>query len=102
MPQDSTCRQEVTVGLENGLHLVPCSKIAQASAQFTCHIRIVKGDISVDAKDVLDLMTLNASCGTQLILEAAGDDAEHAMAQLARLFESNFDLEEDPRTEKVD
>ena len=84
-------RQTVNVNNENGLHLVPCSRIAQRAARFECDVQIHKDDHTVDAKSVLDLMTLNAEKGTTLILEASGNGATEAVVELVRLFESNFE-----------
>jgi phosphocarrier protein HPr len=92
---NSVCRQTVTVELENGLHLVPCSQIAQAARRYACAVTIYKGTQAVDAKNVLDLMTLNADHGTQLDLEASGDGAAEAIEELVRLFESNFEATDD-------
>ena len=91
MTHNSAHRQVVTVGLQNGLHLVPCSLIARASRRYQCSVRIHKGSLTVDAKNVLELMTLNADCGTQLELETAGDGAAEALRELVELFESNFE-----------
>lgn len=94
--QNSVCRQTVTVNLEIGLHLRPLSQIAKVARQFdSCEVRVVKEDLSVDAKNVLELMTLNAPQGTQLILEATGESAAEAVDQLSRLFASNFE-DDDP------
>jgi phosphotransferase system HPr (HPr) family protein len=89
--QGSVGRQTVTVNLENGLHLVPCSLIARAARRYTCEVHIIKGEVLVDAKNVLDLMTLNAACGTTLVVEANGDGAMEITAELVRLFESGFE-----------
>ena len=86
----SVCRQTVTVDLENGLHLVPCSQIAQAASAFPCDIRILKGDASVDAKVIYDVMSLGAELGSTLVIEAAGELAEQAVAELVGLFRTNF------------
>ena len=94
MQNESVMRQSVNVNLENGLHLVPCSRIAQRAARFSCAIQIHKESRTVDAKSVLDLMTLNAEHGTTLILEARGDGAADAILQLVQLFESNFEVDE--------
>lgn len=80
----------VTVPGENGLHLVPCSLIAQNATAFACEIRISKGDRNADAKNIFDLMTLAAGQGAQLLLEAAGDQANEAVQSLVQLFESGF------------
>ena len=94
MNQQSVCRQSVTVNLENGLHLVPCSLVAQTANRFGCRIQIHKGDLTVDAKTMLELMTLDAACGTVLVLEASGDGADEAIRELVHLFESDFEVGE--------
>ena len=84
------CRQSVTVNLEDGLHLRPGSLIAQAVRNLDCQVKISKGDLVVDAENVLDLVTLNAEYGTTLILEANGAAAAEAIRRLVLLFDSNF------------
>ena len=91
MTYDSVCRQTVTVNLENGLHLVPCSQIAQFARSFDCDVQISNNDVTVDAKNVFDLMTLNAIHGSMLVLEAAGNGAAEVIKGLVSLFESNFE-----------
>lgn len=83
-------REEVVVNLENGLHLVPCSKIAEASRRYDCDIRIQREDLIVDAKAIFELITLRAEQGTRLALEAEGEQAEEAIEQLVDLFENDF------------
>ncbi len=82
--------QSVTVPGENGLHLVPCSLIAQSASSFECDVRIRKGSQTVDAKNIFDLMSLNAGHGAELILEAAGACARDAVDALVALFDSGF------------
>ncbi len=94
MTQKSVCRQTVTVNLENGLHLVPCSRIVRWVRRFDCDVQICNGDLAVNAKNVLDLMMLNAVHGTELVLEAHGDGALQAVDGLVRLFESDFETDE--------
>ena len=94
MPTDSVYRETVTVDLENGLHLVPCSRIAQIASGYDCEVQVVKDDLSVNAKTILDLMTLNAEFGTTLILEARGDGGDEAIASLVALFRSSFEADD--------
>lgn len=90
MNADRISRQ-VTVGLKNGLHMVPCSRIAKVASQYVCDVHVVKEAISVDAKSIFDLLTLNAEQGTDLLLEASGENASAVIAELVNLFESDFD-----------
>ena len=84
-------RRTVVVELENGLHLVPCSQIAQAARRFDVDVRIHNGQKTADAKNVLDLMTLRAECGTKLELEAKGTAADDVIEAIVRLFQSRFE-----------
>lgn len=77
--------------MENGLHLVPCSMIAQWAQKFECAVTIHKGNVSVDAKNIFELMTLNAAQGTNLDIEASGKDASQAVERIVHLFDSNFE-----------
>ena len=91
----SVCQQAVTVNLKDGLHLRPQSQITRLAQKFDCEVHIRKDDRTVDAKSMFDLMTLEAACGTTLYLEASGEGAVEAVRQLARLFESNFQDDDD-------
>jgi phosphotransferase system HPr (HPr) family protein len=44
----------------------------------------------VDARSALDMLTLGAMPGTELVIEAEGDDAEQAVETLAALVASGF------------
>ena len=90
MDNPNIAREEVVVNLENGLHLVPCSKIAEVARTYDCEIRIFKGDAAVDAKALFDLMTLRAEQGTHLYLEAEGPQADEAIERLTDLFANDF------------
>lgn len=79
----------VTVGLEHGLHLVPCSRLVKLANGLSCDVRLRKGSKLADAKNIFDLMGM-AEFGDQLEVIAAGDGAEAAVAMIVQLFESNF------------
>ena len=86
-----TSRREVTVNLEKGLHMVPCSRIVEQTGAFAGSVAIRRDDKSVDAKSMFDLLTLNAPQGTTLLIEASGDGADDLLNALEQLFESDFD-----------
>lgn len=86
----SIVSRDVIVGLEEGLHLTPLRALTLLAEKFTCDIAILKGDRRVDAKSMLDLMTLMAEHGTSLQLSAQGPDAAEAIRALGELFDNNF------------
>ena len=48
------------------------------------------GDQSGNAKEVIDLLGLQALPETQLVLEANGDDASKLMEEIVQFFESGY------------
>ena len=91
MSSPSVFRQTVTVNRENGLHLVPCSEIVKFVRDFQGDIRIHRDEIVADPRSVLDLLQLKAEKGTELTLEATGNDAETVIQGLAALLASEFE-----------
>ena len=79
----------VTVRLENGLHLVPCSRLVKLANGLGCDVRIRNGSKLADAKSIWDLMGM-AHCGDQVEVIVSGADAEAALAKVVQLFESDF------------
>jgi len=90
MTEQSSYREDVVINLEHGLHLVPCSKIAELARRHDCEVRIIKEETVVDAKAVFDLMTLRAEQGSELTIETEGPAAHSALRELTDLFANDF------------
>jgi phosphocarrier protein len=73
-----------------GLHARPAGRLAQEARKFASDVYIVSGEQRVNAKSILDILTLAASRGCALHLEAAGPDADEALARLEELFQDRF------------
>jgi phosphocarrier protein len=58
---------------------------------FLSRIRIVHDEHEVDAKSILEVLTLAAGPGDVLEIRATGDDAVQAVEALERLFHKRFD-----------
>jgi len=82
--------QTVVVSNPQGLHARPASLIMKVSNRFQSRIELIKGQERVDGKSILEILTLGATPGTNLVIEADGPDAELALEALAQLFTSNF------------
>ncbi len=73
-----------------GMHARPAEMLVRMAMRFKSRIELVRGNERVDAKSILHLLTLGARQGTELILEAEGEDAEEAVESLAQLVASGF------------
>lgn len=68
----------------------PAYLVAETASKFDCDIELVKDDIRVDGKSVLGILTLGAAQGAEVVVEAAGDDAQNALSTLEALLQSGF------------
>ena len=86
----SKATAEYVVGNQLGLHVRAAAMVVRTMSPFSSKVTIRAGDSEADARSVLDLLTLSASKGTRIVVEAEGDDAEAAVATLGDLSARNF------------
>jgi phosphocarrier protein len=86
----SEVRRLVEVCNRQGLHARPCHAVVSIANRFPGELRVRCGTREVNAKSILELMTLNACCGTVLELRASGDGAEAVLDELETLIGSGF------------
>jgi len=87
---DSTATRTVTVVNPQGLHARPADLFVRLANQFDASIEVTKGNERVDGKSILDILTLGAEKGSQLVIVATGRDAQAALIALAKLIEQGF------------
>jgi len=66
---------------DQGLHARPAARLAQEAQEFGCAIEMALDGTVVDAKSILDILTLAAGQGSELELRAKGPDAHRGPAQ---------------------
>ncbi len=84
------CSVQVCVTNEQGLHARPAAKLAQEAQKFKSAITLCLADSEVDAKSILDILTLAAGQGSNIELRADGEDACQALDHIAELFKNRF------------
>jgi phosphotransferase system HPr (HPr) family protein len=83
-------RARVRLVNPRGLHARPCHAIASTALRFTSALRVGCDGREADGKSILELMTLGAGPGAELVLAATGDDAEALVEELSRLVAAGF------------
>ena len=73
-----------------GLHARPCHALVTCALGFASEVRVGAGAQLVNAKSIIELMTLGAPFGTELVLEAEGADEDAAIAALTALIAGGF------------
>lgn len=75
---------------EQGLHARPAARLAQEAQRFASRVSLVVDEAEVDAKSILDILSLAAAKGTRIVVRGAGDDARDAVEHIAVLFNNRF------------
>ncbi len=73
-----------------GLHARAAAKIAELAGRFQADITLEKAGTRVDAKSILDMLTLDCPSGTVLVARAGGPEADKALEALQALFAERF------------
>ena len=83
---------EVRVSNYLGLHARAAGQLVRLAAGFSSRVRIKRkdGTAEADARSMLSLLALGAARNTKLVINAEGPDAEDAISEIVKLFESGF------------
>ena len=82
--------QEITISNKLGLHARAAAKLTQLAARFRGDIFIARGAQRVNAKSIMGVMMLAAGFGAVVKIDATGEDADQALAEINALFDSKF------------
>jgi phosphocarrier protein HPr len=84
--------QTVTLLNPSGLHARPAERFAREADDFDSTITVGKapGEVMVDAKSVLSVLTLDCRQGDRILIRAEGADADAAVSRLGRLVSSGI------------
>jgi phosphocarrier protein HPr len=85
----------VVIASRTGLHARPAKIFVEAAARQAMPVRIRVGDGKpVPANSMLAVLTLGATHGTEVTLDAEGPGADAALASLAELLARDLDAAE--------
>jgi phosphotransferase system HPr (HPr) family protein len=85
-----TARQQVLLHHPQGLHARPATLLVELARQFTSEISVRLSGGKANAKSILSVLALGAESGSQVWIEATGEDAPQAVAALVALVASDF------------
>ncbi|MEW2504329.1 HPr family phosphocarrier protein [Amycolatopsis sp. NPDC047767] len=86
--------KRVTVASKVGLHARPAALVAKAAAAQPVAVTIAKaGSDPVAAGSVLNLMTLAAAFGDEVVISAEGEGADAAIDAVAELVATDLDAQ---------
>jgi phosphotransferase system HPr (HPr) family protein len=77
-----------------GLHARAASNLIRTSQEFGARICIRNGTQEANGKSIMSVLMLQATIGTELSIEAEGDDEERAVDAIVKLIENRFGEDE--------
>jgi phosphocarrier protein HPr len=79
---------------KKGLHARASAKFVQTVERFDASVRVTRGPESVGGTSIMGLMMLGAATGTQISVEATGQEAAAVVDALDKLVASGFGEED--------
>ena len=85
-------RNERTFTIVNtlGLHARAAAQLVQTANRFRSEIHVEKDGMTVNGKSIMGVLTLAAAKGSLIAVCCEGEDADAAMAALAKIIENGF------------
>ena len=84
--------KELVLQNKYGLHVRPAGLFAKIASRFNADVEVEKDGNVVSGKPIMALMTLEAICGTKLIVTAVGPQADEVLEELEALVARKFDI----------
>ena len=78
-------KKKLIVKNKQGLHARPAALFVQVANKFDSRITIKRDEEEVNGKSIMGILMLGAEKGSEILIEADGEDAETAMIELEKL-----------------
>jgi phosphocarrier protein len=77
-----------------GLHARAAALMVQTVNKFSAQVTVSKDGQTADGRSIMGVLTLAATQGSKIQVEASGEDAERALKAIEKLVESRFNENE--------
>ncbi|MCX5704765.1 MAG: HPr family phosphocarrier protein [Candidatus Omnitrophica bacterium] len=84
-------KKKLIVKNKQGLHARPAALFVQVANKFDSRITIKRDEEEVNGKSIMGILMLGAEKGSEIVIEADGEDAETAMIELEKLIVNEED-----------
>ncbi len=77
-------KKNMTIQIPTGLEARPVAIFVQVASQFESSIYVEVGTKRVNAKSIMGMMTLGLDVGEEVVVSAAGNDEDAAIAEIEK------------------
>jgi len=81
-------KKKLTVKNKQGLHARPAALFVQIANKFDARITVKREKEEVNGKSIMGILMLGAEKGSEILIEAEGEDAHLALVELEKLVNS--------------
>ena len=78
-------KRKIIIKNKSGLHARPAAVFVQLASKFDAIITVKKDKESVNGKSIMGILMLAANQGSEIYIEADGEDAQQAISELEEL-----------------
>ncbi len=77
-------KKPITIQLASGLEARPVALLVQVASQYESKIYVENGDVKVNAKSIMGMMSLGLCAGESVTVSAEGADEEAAIENIEK------------------
>ncbi len=81
---------EYVIKDELGIHARPAGLLVKTAKVMQCKVMIRKGEKTVDAAKLFNVMSLGVKCGDTITISCDGDNEQEAANAIREFFEKNL------------
>lgn len=85
--------ETLTVKTRAGIHARPASQIVKTAQKFKSDIFLIKGNMRINGKSIMGVITLGATFNTEIEVQCTGPDEQEMLQAIKKLFENHFEEE---------
>ena len=83
-------QHQITIINKLGLHARASAKLTKLAGSYPCQVFLTRGERRVNAKSIMGVMMLAAGLGSDIQVEADGEQEQEAMEALLALINDKF------------
>jgi phosphocarrier protein len=88
-------KKKITIKNKQGLHARPAALFVQVANKFDARITVRREKEEVNGKSIMGILMLGAERGSEILIEADGEDAHLAIIELEKIVDNE---DQDDRT----
>ncbi len=77
-----TLKRKFVLNNAEGLHARPATTLVKIANEFNAKLHLLHGNERVDLKSIMGVLSLGVPQGSEVVIEAVGDDADRALIKI--------------------